>query len=93
MSIRDEIHFLKNENVYLSRTLADLKLIVIGLSLCLLVAAVFVVKIEDDRNHQIKDLRSQITDNTDSMRNNAIRISYLEQDDKLIRERVGLNNE
>ena len=93
MSIRDEIHFLKNENVYLSRTLADLKLIVIGLSLCLLVAAVFVVKIEDDRNHQIKDLRSQITDNRDRMRNNAIRISYLEQDDKLIRERVGLNNE
>lgn len=93
MSIRDEIHFLKNENVYLSRTLADLKLIVIGLSLCLLVAIGFVVKTEDDRNHQIKDLRSQITDNRDSMRNNAIRISYLEQDDKLIRERVGLNNE
>nr|DAM72475.1 MAG TPA: hypothetical protein [Caudoviricetes sp.] len=93
MSIRDEIHLLKHENVYLSRTLADLKLLVIGLSLCLLVAVIFVVKIEDDRNHQIKDLRSQITDNRDSMRNNAIRISYLEQDDKLIRERVGLNNE
>lgn len=93
MSIRDEIHLLKHENVYLSRTLADLKLIVIGLSLCLFVAIILFVKIEDNRNHQIKDLRSQITDNRDSMRNNAIRISYLEQDDKLIRERIDLNNE
>lgn len=93
MSIRDEIHLLKHENVYLSRTLADLKLIVIGLSLCLFVAIILFVKIEDNRNHQIKELRSQITDNRDSMRNNAIRISYLEQDDKLIRERIGLNNE
>lgn len=93
MSIRDEIHLLKQENVYLSRTLADLKLVVIGLSLCLLAAVVFVVKIEDERNHQIKELRSQVINNRNNMRNNAVRITYLEEGNKTLRKEMGLGNE
>ena len=36
----------------------------------------------------MKDLQAQINDNRDSMRRNAVRIVHLEQEDRVIRERI-----
>lgn len=93
MSIRDEIHLLKHENVYLSRTVADLKTLVFGLFICLVAVVVVLVTTGISREHQIKELRSQVINNRNSMRNNAARIAYLEEGNKALRKEMGLGNE
>lgn len=93
MSIRDEIHLLKHENVYLSRTVADLKTLVFGLCICLVAVVVVLVTTGISREHQIKELRSQVINNRNSMRNNAVRIAHLEEGEKALRKEMGLGNE
>jgi len=93
MSIKEEIQFLKNENRYLQGTVADLKTLVFGLCICLVAVVVVLVTTGISREHQIKDLRSQVINNRNSMRNNAVRIAYLEEGNKALRKEMGLGNE
>lgn len=93
MSIKEEIQFLKNENRYLQGAVGDLKTLVFGLCICLVAVVVVLVTTGISREHQIKELRSQVINNRNSMRNNAVRITYLEEGNKTLRKEMGLGNE
>ena len=93
MSIKEEIQFLKNENRYLQGTVADLKTLDFGLCICLVAVVVVLVTTGISREHQIKELRSQVINNRNSMRNNAVRVTYLEEGNKALRKEMGLENE
>lgn len=88
MSIKDDIYRLKYENWRARNSIANLQLTLLALCAGLLILLVVLVKTNIDREHHLKELQHQINDNRDSMRRNAVRIVHLEQEDRIIRERI-----
>lgn len=88
MSIKDDIYRLKYENWRARNSIANLQLTLLALCAGLLILLVVLVKTNIDREHHLKELQYQINDNRDSMRRNAVRIVHLEQEDRIIRERI-----
>ena len=88
MSIKDDIYRLKHENQRARNSIANLQLTLLALCAGLLILLVVLVKANIDREHHLKELQYQINDNRDSMRRNAVRIVHLEQEDRIIRERI-----
>lgn len=88
MSIKDDIYRLKYENWRARNSIANLQLTLLALCAGLLILLVVLVKTNIDREHHLKELQHQINDNRDSMRRNVVRIVHLEQEDRIIRERI-----
>ena len=91
MSIKDDICRLKNENRRARNSIANLQLTILALCAGLLILLVVLVKTGIEREHHLKDLQYQINENRDSMRRNAVRIVHLEQEDRVMREKVGMD--
>lgn len=88
MSIKEDIYRLKNENRRVRNSIANLQLTLSALCAGLLILLVVLVKTGIEREHHLKDLQSQINDNRDSMRRNTVRIVHLEQENRVLREKV-----
>jgi hypothetical protein len=88
MSIKDDIYRLKHENWRARNSIANLQLTLLALCGGLLMLLVVLAKTNIDREHHLKELQYQINDNRDSIRRNAVRIVHLEQEDRIIRERI-----
>ena len=69
-------------------TIANLQLGLFTIFCVFTLLVVILVKTNIEREHHLKDLQAQINDNRDSMRRNAVRIVHLEQEDRIIRERI-----
>ena len=91
MSIKDDIYRLKYENWRARNSIANLQLTLLALCAGLLILLVVLVKTSIDREHHLKELQYQINDNRDSMRRNAVRIVHLEEEDRVMREKVGID--
>lgn len=88
MSIKEDIYRLKNENRRVRNSIANLQLTLSALYAGLLILLVVLVKTGIEREHHLKDLQYQINENRDSMRRNTVRIVHLEQEDRVLREKV-----
>lgn len=91
MSIKDDIYRLKHENWRARNSIANLQLTLLALCGGLLMLLVILAKTNIDREHHLKELQYQINDNRDSMRRNAVRIVHLEEEDRVMREKVGID--
>lgn len=91
MSIKEDIYRLKNENRRVRNSIANLKLTLLALCAGLLILLAVLVKTGIEREHHLKDLQYQINKNRDSMQRNAVRIVHLEQEDRVMREKVGMD--
>lgn len=91
MSIKDDIYRLKYENWRARNSIANLQLILLALCAGLLILLVVLVKTNIDREHHLKELQYQINDNREGMRRNAVRIVHLEEEDRVMREKVGID--
>ncbi|WP_048791851.1 MULTISPECIES: hypothetical protein [Streptococcus] len=91
MSIKDDIYRLKYENWRARNSIANLQLTLLALCAGLLILLVVLAKTNIDREHHLKELQYQINDNRDSMRRNAVRIVHLEEEDRVMREKVGID--
>ena len=91
MSIKDDIYRLKYENWRARNSIANLQLTLLALCAGLLILLVVLVKTNIDREHHLKELQYQINDNRDSMRRNAVLIVHLEEEDRVMREKVGID--
>lgn len=91
MSIKDDIYRLRTENRNARNSIANLRLTLLALCGGLLMLLVVLAKTNIDREHHLKELQYQINDNRDSMRRNAVRIVHLEEEDRVMREKVGID--
>lgn len=91
MSIKDDICRLKSENRRARSSIANLQLGLFTLFLIFMILLTILVKTGIEREHHLKDLQYQINENRDSMQRNAVRIVHLEQEDRVLREKVQWN--
>lgn len=91
MSIKDDICRLKNENRRARNSIANLQLGLFTLFLIFMILLTILVKTGIEREHHLKELQYQINENRDSMRRNTVRIVHLEQEDRVLREKVQWN--
>ena len=82
---------MKYENWRARNSIANLQLTLLALCAGLLILLVVLVKTNIDREHHLKELQYQINDNRDSIRRNAVRIVHLEEEDRVMREKVGID--
>ena len=88
MAIKKEIENLEFKNRAMRNTIANLQLGLFTFFCAFTLLVVILVKTNIEREHHLKDLQYHINDNRDSMRRNAVRIVHLEQEDRIIRERI-----
>lgn len=88
MAINKKIENLEFKNRAMRDTIANLQLGLFTIFCVFTLLVVILVKTNIEREHHLKDLQAQINDNRDSMRRNAVRIVHLEQEDRIIRERI-----
>lgn len=88
MAIKKEIENLEFKNRAMIDTIANLQLGLFTIFCVFMLLITILVKTNIEREHHLKDLQYQINDNRDSMRRNAVRIVHLEQEDRIIRERI-----
>lgn len=88
MAINEKIENLELKNRAMRDTIANLQLGLFTICCVFMLLVVILVKTNIEREHHLKDLQYQINDNRDSMRRNTVRIIHLEQEDRVIRERI-----
>lgn len=88
MALKKELENLKFQNKAMRNTIANLQLGLFTMFFSFMLLLTILVKTGIEREHHLKDLQAQIKDNRDSMRRNAVRIVHLEQEDRIIRERI-----
>lgn len=88
MAINKKIENLELKNRAMRDTIANLQLGLFTIFCVFTLLVVILVKTNIEREHHLKYLQAQINDNRGSMRRNAVRIVYLEQEDRIIRERI-----
>lgn len=88
MAIKKEIENLEFKNRAMRNTIANLQLGLFTIFCVFMLLVTILVKTNIEREHHLKDLQYQINENRDSMRRNAVRIVHLEQEDRVLREKV-----
>lgn len=88
MALKKELENLKFQNKAMRNLIANLQLGLFTMFFSFMLLLTILVKTGIEREHHLKDLQTQIKDNRDSMRRNAVRIVHLEQEDRIIRERI-----
>ena len=88
MALKKELENLKFQNKAMRNLIANLQLGLFTIFCVFTLLVVILVKTNIEREHHLKDLQAQINDNRDSMRRNVVRIVHLEQEDRIIRERI-----
>lgn len=88
MALKKELENLKFQNKAMRNLIANLQLGLFTMFFSFMLLLTILVKTGIEREHHLKDLQAQIKDNRDSMRRNAVRIVHLEQEDRIIRERI-----
>lgn len=88
MALKKELENLKFQNKAMRNLIANLQLGLFTMFFSFMLLLTILVKTGIEREHHLKDLQAQINDNRDSVRRNAVRIVHLEQEDRVIRERI-----
>lgn len=88
MALKKELENLKFKNKAMRNSIANLQLGLFTLFFSFMLLLTILVKTGIEREHHLKDLQYQINENRDSMRRNAVRIVHLEQEDRVLREKV-----
>lgn len=88
MALKKELENLRFQNKAMRNSIANLQLGLFTMFFSFMLLLTILVKTGIEREHHLKDLQAQIKDNRDSMRRNAVRIVHLEQEDRIIRERI-----
>lgn len=88
MALKKELENLKFQNKAMRNLIANLQLGLFTMFFSFMLLLTILVKTGIEREYHLKDLQAQIKDNRDSMRRNAVRIVHLEQEDRIIRERI-----
>lgn len=88
MALKKELENLKFKNRAMRDTIANLQLGLFTIFCVFMLLVTILIKTNIEREHHLKDLQYQINENRDSMQRNAVRIVHLEQEDRVLREKV-----
>ncbi|WP_148880567.1 hypothetical protein [Streptococcus sp. Marseille-P7376] len=91
MALKKELENLEFKNRAMRDTIANLQLGLFTIFCVFMLLVTILIKTNIEREHHLKDLQSQINDSRDSIRRNIIRIVHLEQEDRVLREKVQWN--